>query len=51
MIFPPPKQQTLTNIVNDTIDNVAAIVLGGSHCTGMANENSDLDINSLIFFL
>lgn len=40
------KQETLDNIVNDlqSIDNVLAIVLGGSHCTGMANEGSDLDI-------
>lgn len=46
MILPASKQGTLESIVNDLkgIEHVAAIVLGGSHCTGMANENSDLDI-------
>jgi predicted nucleotidyltransferase len=46
MELPELKRKTLDNIVNDLkkIDNVAAVVLGGSHCTGMANENSDLDI-------
>jgi len=40
------KQNILNDIVNDlkAVENVAAIVLGGSHSTGMANENSDLDI-------
>ncbi|PJZ46860.1 nucleotidyltransferase domain-containing protein [Leptospira brenneri] len=40
------KQETLNRIVNDlkSINNVTAIVLGGSYSTGMANENSDLDI-------
>ncbi len=46
MLLPENKQKTLDAIVNDlkSVDNLAAIVLGGSYCTGMANENSDLDI-------
>ncbi len=46
MELPAAKQKTLNGIVEDLkrIDNVQAIVLGGSHCVGMANENSDLDI-------
>lgn len=46
MKIPENKKETLDKIVNDLIgtDNIAAIVLGGSYCTGMANENSDLDI-------
>jgi Nucleotidyltransferase domain len=44
--IPEAKKKTLDNIVNDlkTVDDIAAIVLGGSHCIGMANEYSDLDI-------
>lgn len=40
------KRKTLDYIINDLkqIENIAAIVLGGSHCIGMAEENSDLDI-------
>lgn len=46
MTLSPSKQKTLENIVSDlkSIEQVAAIVLGGSHCTGMAGEQSDLDI-------
>lgn len=46
MMLSESKQKLLNNIVNDLkgVNNVAAIVLGGSHCTGMANEASDLDI-------
>lgn len=40
------KQALLRDIVNDliAIRNVTAVVLGGSHAVGMANEDSDLDI-------
>jgi len=46
MKLPDQKQETLNSIVNDLIkvDGVVAIVLGGSHATGTANETSDLDI-------
>lgn len=40
------KAETLERIVDELkrVANVAAVVLGGSHCTGTAHENSDLDI-------
>lgn len=46
MKIPENKKKTLDDIVNDlkNISNIRAIVLGGSYSTGMANENSDLDI-------
>jgi len=46
MRIPEHKEKILNAIVNDlkSIKNIAALVLGGSYCTGMANENSDLDI-------
>lgn len=45
-MIPDHKKETLDAIVADlkTINGMAAIVLGGSYCIGMANENSDLDI-------
>lgn len=46
MTIPNTKLKTLDEIVNDLkrVDNIVALVLGGSHCIGMATENSDLDI-------
>jgi predicted nucleotidyltransferase len=46
MTLPEHKQQTLGRIVRDLqeVEHVAAVVLGGSHCTGMAHADSDLDI-------
>ncbi|MES2332032.1 MAG: nucleotidyltransferase domain-containing protein [Bacteroidota bacterium] len=46
MKIPETKKQILDEIVNDLkkVDNLVAVVLGGSHCIGTANENSDLDI-------
>nr|WP_068888871.1 nucleotidyltransferase domain-containing protein [Pedobacter panaciterrae] len=46
MNLPTDKQKTFDNIVTDlkNIDNVMAIVLGGSFATGKATEKSDLDI-------
>jgi predicted nucleotidyltransferase len=40
------KKRFITNFVNDlsTIQNIQAIVLGGSHATGRAHENSDIDL-------
>jgi hypothetical protein len=40
------KKDILNHLVADlaAIDHVVAVVLGGSHVTGWANENSDLDI-------
>ncbi len=40
------KQQLLDNVVSDLkkIQNIAAIVLGGSHASGQAHDASDLDI-------
>jgi hypothetical protein len=40
------KQKILDEIVVDLkqVSNIEAIVLGGSHCLGMANDGSDLDI-------
>jgi hypothetical protein len=40
------KQHLLNSIVGDLkkVDGVLALVLGGSHATGMATERSDLDI-------
>ncbi|HZY82238.1 MAG TPA: DUF4037 domain-containing protein [Cyclobacteriaceae bacterium] len=45
-MIPEHKKHTLNSIVKDlgTIDGMVAVVLGGSYCIGMANENSDLDI-------
>lgn len=46
MQLPLKKQELLNSLVAalKNVEGVVAIVLGGSHCTGMANENSDLDI-------
>ncbi|HET9278359.1 MAG TPA: nucleotidyltransferase domain-containing protein, partial [Flavitalea sp.] len=46
MTIPNTKLKSLDEIVNDLkrVDNIVALVLGGSHCIGMATENSDLDI-------
>lgn len=46
MKIPENKRKTLDKIVGDlkNVENVAAIVLGGSYCMGTASENSDLDI-------
>lgn len=46
MQLPVKKQELLTRIVSELkqVPGVAAVVLGGSHCTGMANESSDLDL-------
>jgi hypothetical protein len=46
MEIPETKKKTLDNIVNDLkiVDNIAAVVLGGSFCIGTADEKSDLDI-------
>lgn len=46
MNIPKEKESFLNNIINELkqIDGVKALVLGGSHATGMATENSDLDI-------
>jgi hypothetical protein len=46
MNLSPKKKRTLAHIVKDleSIDKIQAIVLGGSHCIGMATEASDLDI-------
>ncbi|MDX2283157.1 MAG: nucleotidyltransferase domain-containing protein [Bacteroidia bacterium] len=46
MILSEHKQQTLDRMVRDLqqVEHVAAVVLGGSHCTGMAHAHSDLDI-------
>lgn len=45
------KQQILDKMVNDlkNIDNVKAIVLGGSYATGTATDASDLDIGIYYF--
>lgn len=46
MILPQAKQILLENITAELrcIDGVKALVLGGSYATGMASDNSDLDI-------
>jgi len=46
MNIPKEKECFLNNIINELkqIEGVKALVLGGSHATGMATENSDLDI-------
>lgn len=46
MILPDDKQKLLDDITSDLkqVDDVMAVVLGGSYATGMATENSDLDI-------
>lgn len=46
MLLPPEKQKLLEDISSDLqkIDNISAIVLGGSYSTGRANYKSDLDI-------
>ena len=51
MNLPPIKQETLNHIVNDlkSIDNVIAIVLGGSYATGNATDTSDIDIGIYYF--
>jgi len=51
MNLPHAKQQTLKNIVNNlkAIDNISAIVLGGSYATGDATETSDIDIGIYYF--
>jgi predicted nucleotidyltransferase len=49
--LPKEKINLLENIVNDIkiIDNIQAIVLGGSYSTGTANKNSDMDIGIYYF--
>jgi len=51
MTLPKDKQDVLDNITNDLkiIDNVRAIVLGGSYATGTATDTSNLDIG--IYYL
>ena len=51
MDLPNGKQEALQNIVNDlkAIDNVSAIVLGGSYATGNATATSDVDIGIYYF--
>lgn len=46
MTLSTDKRQTLDRIVAElgVIQGVVAVVLGGSHCIGMADETSDLDI-------
>lgn len=46
MLLSPEKQKLLKDICSDLqkIDNISAIVLGGSYATGRANYKSDLDI-------
>ena len=46
MTIPPVKAKVLQDVVHDLkqVRDVAAIVLGGSHAIGMANDQSDLDI-------
>lgn len=46
MQLPNEKQETLNSLVADLsqIETIAAVVLGGSYCIGLATENSDLDI-------
>ncbi|MCW7471734.1 nucleotidyltransferase domain-containing protein [Leptospira kanakyensis] len=46
MNIPENKLKMLNAVTNDLklIKNIKAIVLGGSYCIDMANENSDLDI-------
>jgi hypothetical protein len=51
MNLPPTKRKTLNDIVNNlkSIDNVIAIVLGGSYATGNATDTSDIDIGIYYF--
>ena len=51
MKLPEEKQSILHDITNDlkNIDNIKAIVLGGSYATGMATDTSDLDIGVYYF--
>src|SRR4051812_48894539 len=46
MNLPKHKQNLLGNVIGELkrIAGVKAIVLGGSYATGMATDNSDLDI-------
>lgn len=46
MNLPKDKQSILNDITKElkNIDNIKAIVLGGSYATGMATDTSDLDI-------
>lgn len=46
MNLTPPQQQTLDSLVSDlsAIPGVAAIVIGGSHCMGLAGPGSDIDL-------
>ena len=46
MNLPKNKQKLLDNVIYELkgIAGVKAIVLGGSYATGMATDNSDLDI-------
>ena len=45
-MLPKEKNKTINSIVADLkqIDNVAAVVLGGSYATGNATETSDVDL-------
>lgn len=40
------RKQFITQMVNELakVDGIQAVVLGGSHATGRANENSDIDL-------
>src|SRR6187431_1842351 len=51
MKLPEEKQSILDRITKDlkNIDNIKAIVLGGSYATGMATDTSDLDIGVYYF--
>jgi len=46
MPIPPEKQKTLDLLCSELqeVENISAIVLGGSFATGRANSDSDLDI-------
>lgn len=45
-MIPKEKERTINSIVDDLkqIDNVVAVVLGGSYATGNATETSDIDL-------
>lgn len=51
MKLPEEKQSVLDDVTEElkNIDNIKAIVLGGSYATGMATDSSDLDIGVYYF--
>jgi predicted nucleotidyltransferase len=51
MTLPAEKEKILNDIAADLsrVENVAAVVLGGSYATGQATEKSDLDIGIYYF--